>query len=81
MGSRLFPVGFLDIIRLTGTPAVPMLCLGNTSGYSIRFGPQIALPAMKDRETFIETHLPALVEILKSQILENPDEWELWTRL
>ena len=26
-------------------------------------------------------HLPALVRILESYVLEHPDQWELWTRI
>lgn len=73
-----FPGGFLRIVRVSGCALVPMLCLGDSSGFSIRFDEPIRLIDGASHEEFISRNLPPLVRWLEAQILAYPDQWDAW---
>jgi len=58
-----------------------MCALGHAQALEILIGPPLPLDYSLDAESFCQTHLPALVRILESYVLEHPDQWELWTKL
>ena len=68
---RPFPVGFLEIARLAGSPIVPIVCLGNSRGLHIKFLPPLFPDTRPEREI-----LEDLVRILEKQVLEHPEQWE-----
>ncbi|TDJ33849.1 MAG: hypothetical protein E2O56_03150 [Gammaproteobacteria bacterium] len=77
--ERPFAGGFLRIAELTGTPLVPMQCLGNTSGFEIIFDPPIRYTGKSEPEEFTG-RLMSMVGLLESWILAHPTHWELWAR-
>ena len=78
---RAFATGPFDIVRLSGCAVVPMSCLGNISDLRISFGPSAAIRFAASREEFVRLNLPPLARIFETQIMDRPEEWELWTRL
>ena len=79
--TRLFPAGPLHLARISGCAVLPMCALGHAQALEILIGPPLPLDYSLDAESFCQTHLPALVRILESYVLEHPDQWELWTKL
>lgn len=77
-GWSEFPAGFLRIARLAACPIVPMVCAGQARRLRIRFDPPFALEARDDPRELIVADLPRLAGIMESQILQYPDQWELW---
>jgi len=75
---RNFPTGIFEIIRLSGCAVVPMLCLGRSSAFRIKFGPALEIVAASGREEFVGANLPNFVRILEKQIQAHPEEWEQW---
>lgn len=76
--KRFFPAGFLRIVYLTGAPVVPMLCIGNSSAFTIIFQKRVEFQQTSDQETFMSENLARLVKILESQVLQYTDQWALW---
>jgi len=70
--------GIFEIVRLSDCAVVPMLCLGRSSGFRIRFDPMLDIQRAPSRETFMSANLPRFLGIVEKQILENPTEWRLW---
>ena len=75
---RSFPAGVFEIVRLSGCAVVPMLCLGRSSGFRIKFEPALDLVAASGRDEFVGANLPNFVRILEKQIQDYPEEWEEW---
>lgn len=75
---RSFPTGVFEIIRLSGCAVVPMLCLGRSSGFRIKFEAALDLVAASGREEFVRANLPNFVRSLEKQIQDHPEEWEEW---
>lgn len=75
---RRFPTGFLRIVRLSGCAVVPMLCLGDSSGFVIRFEEPVRLIDGTTHQEFAAHNLPPLVRWLEQQIREHPDQWDAW---
>ncbi len=75
---RNFQTGVFEIIRLSGCAVVPMLSLGRSSGFRIKFGPALEVVTASGREEFVRANLPNFVRILENQIQEYPEEWEQW---
>lgn len=75
-----FAGGFVRLAEMTGAPLLPMQCLGDSDGFSIRFGPPIHLRGRSSPEQ-CQARLAPLAQLLESSVLANPAEWELWTRL
>jgi lauroyl/myristoyl acyltransferase len=80
-GIHRFPAGFLEIVRLTGTPVVPMLITGHSECLKICFAPEIVFDPAPDAGSYARANLARLVQQLESDILTYPDQWELWIRL
>jgi lauroyl/myristoyl acyltransferase len=79
--SRKFPTGFLKIARLADCPIIPMLCLGDSSGFTVTFEQPVYDP-FRDKGRLNHADLmPLLVCGLERQILQHPDQWELWVRM
>lgn len=78
---RHFAGGPFDVARLTGCALIPMSSHGRGTDLFIRFGAPAAPAGELSREDFARASLPYFVEFLEEQIMEYPDEWELWTRL
>ena len=76
--SWRFPAGVFDFARLSGCAVVPMLCLGRSSGFHIRFSPALALAPAASREEFVTVNLPVFTRALEKQIADHPEEWRLW---
>ena len=76
-----FSTGLLDIVRLSGCPVVPMLCLGNSSDLRIVFSPALDIVEASSRDEFIGVNLPKLVQCIEKQIADHPAEWILWALL
>jgi lauroyl/myristoyl acyltransferase len=76
--QRPFPTGLLQLARLSGCAVVPMLCLGDSDGFSIEFGEPAPLNRDVAPEAFAAANLPELIAGLETTILANPDQWELW---
>ena len=82
LGTRhTFSAGFLRIAKLSGSPIIPMLCVGNSEGLSIVFEEPVCLEMTSDKDQFVATNLPNMVKILETQILEHPDQWESWIHI
>jgi len=75
---RSFSTGVLDLVRLSGCAVVPMLCLGSSSAFQIRFGPMLEIAHPGGRDEFVQANLPAFVRAIEKQILDYPEEWEQW---
>ncbi len=72
---RLFPINFLKIAFLTGSPVVPMVCAGNSASFEIVFEKIPELHEVGDMDGFIRMNLDALVRVLESQIRRHPSHW------
>jgi KDO2-lipid IV(A) lauroyltransferase len=70
--------GIFEIVRLTDCAVVPMLCLGSSSGFRIRFDPMLEIDGAPSRETFLSANLPRFLAVVERHIIENPEEWRLW---
>ena len=70
--------GIFEIVRLSDCAVVPMLCLGRSSGFQIRFDPMLTIRQAASREAFVSANLPQFLAVLEKQIVENPQEWRLW---
>lgn len=75
------PIGVFQIVRLSGCPVVPMLCLGNSAGFRIVFSPPLNIVSAATPDEFIALNLPTFVANIERQIAEHPEEWVLWNRL
>lgn len=73
-----FPPGVFDLVRLSGCAVVPMLCLGRSTGFHIRFSPRLRFVNAATREEFAKANLPAFTEVFERQITDHPEEWRLW---
>jgi KDO2-lipid IV(A) lauroyltransferase len=79
LGVRwLFPAGVFDFARLSGCAVVPMLCLGQRTGFQIRFSPEIRVEGAASRDEFVNANLPAFTGALEPHIVDHPEEWRLW---
>jgi Kdo2-lipid IVA lauroyltransferase/acyltransferase len=78
---RRFATGLLEIVRLSGCAVIPMRCRGNQRAASITFGEPLAMTPCGSREEYARENLRRLVGELERQIVEHPDQWELWVRL
>lgn len=74
------PVGFLQLAELSRAPLVPMLCLGDSDRFEIRFGEPIRFQGRSSGDA-TRQRLQTLVDRLQGWILDHPDQWEIWTRL
>ncbi len=72
------PSGVYEIIRVTDCAVVPMLALGRSSGFRIRFDPLLAVDRTASRETFLSANLSAVLSVVEKQIVEHPQDWRLW---
>lgn len=70
--------GIFEIVRLSDCAVVPMLCLGRSDGFRIRFDPMLEIVPAASREAFIGANLSRFLTAVESQIVENPEEWRLW---
>ena len=73
-----FPAGAFDFVRLSCCAVVPMLCLGRSTGFHIRFSPMLRVAKADSREEFLNANLPAFTEVFERQIADHPEEWRLW---
>lgn len=80
-GTGVFPVGFLEIARITGAPLLPMFCSGDRKILHIEFDQPFRLQPADSREEFIDANLEQVVRRMEDYICANPDQWELWVRL
>jgi len=70
--------GIYEIVRVTDCAVVPMLALGRSSGFRIRFDPMLPVDRAASRETFVSANLPNFLSVVEKQIVEHPQEWRLW---
>ena len=73
-----FPSGIFEIVRLSECAVLPMLCLGRSNGFRIRFEPMLAIHGATSRDAFVSANLPGFLNAVESQIAKNPEEWTLW---
>jgi lauroyl/myristoyl acyltransferase len=72
------PTGIFQIVRLSGCAVVPMLCVGRSDGFRIRFDPMLDVLPAPTRDAFVSSNLPQFVTAIERQVVENPEEWKLW---
>jgi Kdo2-lipid IVA lauroyltransferase/acyltransferase len=72
------PSGVFEIIRLSDCAVVPMLCLGRSTGFRIRFDPMLPVDHAGSRDDFVSANLPRFLSVVEEQITENPEHWRLW---
>jgi len=70
--------GTFEIVRLSDCAVVPMLCLGRSDGFRIRFEPALEIVPATSRDAFVCANLPRFVTVMERQIIANPEEWRLW---
>ena len=70
--------GIFEIIRKSDCAVVPILCLGRSSGFQIRFDAMLTMHPAPSREAFVSANLPQCLAVVENQIVENPKEWRLW---
>ncbi|MGD0011552.1 MAG: lysophospholipid acyltransferase family protein [Terriglobia bacterium] len=75
-GKRSFPVGFLRLCQIAGSPLVPFWFSGDRRQVEIEFEPPINLA-----ETDTEEVLRSLVCRLEKRILARPEQYEWWIML
>jgi lauroyl/myristoyl acyltransferase len=76
-----FPVNFLKIAFLNGSPIIPMVCTGNSSSFEISFERMVELQEFYTGDEFFSVNLNKLIKILESQILRYPSHWLFIERL
>lgn len=74
----LVATGIYEIVRLQDCAVVPMLCLGRSTGFRIRFDPMLTIHSAPSREAFMAANLPGFLAVVEKQIIKNPEEWTLW---
>lgn len=79
--GHTFSAGFLRIAKLSGSPLIPMLCVGNSENLTIVFEEPVCLEMTSNKDELVATNLPKFVKILEKQILEHPDQWESWIHI
>jgi lauroyl/myristoyl acyltransferase len=77
--SWRFPAGMLEIVRIANCAVVPMLCLGGSAGFVIRFSPPLQVTTAATRDEFVDANVPLFMSVLEQQVREHPEEWRLWT--
>jgi len=75
-----FAGGFIRLAEISGAPLIPMLCLGDNTRISIRFGEPIHFHGRSSPEQRFQRLRP-LARQLQTWIGGYPSEWELWSRL
>jgi lauroyl/myristoyl acyltransferase len=70
--------GIFELIRLSDCAVVPMLCVGRSGGFRIRFDPMLEIDGASSREAFMSANLSRFLAVVEKQITENPEEWRLW---
>jgi predicted LPLAT superfamily acyltransferase len=73
-----FRSGLFEIVRLLDCAVVPMLGLGRSSGFRIRFDPMLEIESASSREAFVSANSPRFFAVVERQIVENSEEWSLW---
>jgi len=73
--QHLFPTNFLQIAHLTGAAVIPMLCIGNSSSFTVMFEKKLELKQLPNKEEFISENLNTLVKLFELQILQYPTHW------
>lgn len=76
---RQVPAGIFDILRASRCAVVPMMAIGTSRGFEIRFSAALKLVEAATRDEFVRANLPLLLGAIEKQIVENPEEWMLWT--
>ena len=77
--SWRFGAGIFDLARLSGCSVVPMLCLGGSSGFQIRFSPILEVARGNSRDEFLAANLPVFTHTVEKLVVDHPEEWRLWT--
>lgn len=75
---RPLRTGVCEIVRLSDCAVVPILHVGRSNGFRIRFDPMLEIFRAPSREAFVSANLPRFVSVVERQVLENPGEWRLW---
>jgi lauroyl/myristoyl acyltransferase len=78
---RLVPTGIFDILRVSRCAVVPMLAIGNSRNFEIRFSAALPLVEAETRDGFVRANLPLVLGAIEKQIVDHPEEWMLWTHL
>jgi KDO2-lipid IV(A) lauroyltransferase len=77
--SWRFGAGIFDLARLSGCAVVPMLCLGGASEFRIRLYPMLDVIRQASRDEFVAANLRTFTQAVEKLIVDNPEEWRLWT--
>lgn len=72
--------GILEIVRLSDCAVVPMLCVGRSTGFRIRFEPMLEMEGASSREAFTSANVTRFLSVVEGHVKENPDQWRLWNR-
>jgi len=73
--TRLFSADFLRVARLTHASVLPMLCIGNSSVFTIKFEKEVELDTHEDMATFLSINLRKIVKTMESHVLAYPTHW------
>jgi lauroyl/myristoyl acyltransferase len=71
----------LEFVQRTNCAVVPLLCRGRSNTLRIGFDPMLALDTAGSHDAFVAVNLPRCLAHVEKQIVENPQEWRLWTHL
>jgi lauroyl/myristoyl acyltransferase len=74
-----FSAGPLDVVRYSNCTVLPMLCLGGSARFRVRFGPKLVVAKASSREEFARANLSVFTSVLEQQVAEHPEEWRGWT--
>ena len=77
--SWRFGAGIFELTRLSGCAVVPMLCLGGGSEFQIRFSATLAVVRANSADEFLSANLPVFTQALEKLVVDQPEEWRLWT--
>jgi len=73
--ERFFATNFLQIAHLTGAAIVPMVCIGNSSSFTVTFQKRIDLQYFPEKKDFIAANINKFSRMLESQIRQYPTHW------
>ncbi len=74
-----FSAGPIEVARYSSCAVLPMLCLGGSGGFTVRFSPKLVVAKASSREEFMRTNLPVFTSAMERQVAEYPAEWWGWT--
>ena len=75
---RHVPSGICEIARFSECAVVPMISLGRSDAFRIRFDPMLETVAASSRDAFLRANVSQFLTVVERQITSHPEEWRLW---